>query len=319
MSDIDNHMIDSSYADHTLAQLCDVVAGCAAPYEDVSECIEDKAHAVCCVEGIDAAVGHLRRITTFFEQLEYKNDENCGDLAEVYVLIGELYQTVGDFAGSLSWFEKAIIVNDRYDVPYHGIAASYLRLGDDGRAIKSLLQEITVAPGNYYTYLLLADLYERDCEIERFQRILEALLERDPENIRALHKLIIHYERESPELDVGFLRERIIRSHRRNAKADLMIWACHMCRAGRHHEALVDLTHREKAAPGLSMVHLLKAYVYGELGQHAKKRESLRQFKLQNFGKTEIVRNKLTEFASIFGDAAARRLDQRLAAVRTAG
>ena len=56
---------------------------------------------------------------------------------------------------------KAVVVDDRYDVPYHSLAISCLNMGQTERAIRSLEQEIAVAPGNYYSYLLLADIFEK--------------------------------------------------------------------------------------------------------------------------------------------------------------
>ncbi len=302
-----------------LDELCELVINCAAPYEDVAEYIEDRAFAESCAGNLSGAVERLVRIADFFEQFELKNEEICGDLAEVCVLIGEMYQHSGEFERSLPWFEKAIIVNDRYDAPYHGIAASYLRLGNTEGAIRSLQQEILVAPGNYYSYLLLAELYEQRNEIDQFTHILEILLERDADNVRALHKLIVHYQRENPALNVNFLRERILRSRRKNAKLDLLIWVYHMCIAGKHREALSELIEREERSPNLSIIHLLKAFIFGDLGQFAKKRAELALFKEQNFGKGDIVRNKLTEFASVFGEDAAQNLDRSLSTVRPAG
>ena len=116
----------------------------------------------------DEVIEQLTRLCTFFENMEEKNEEVVRDLSDVYLLTGEFCQVGERFSDSVEWFKKAIVVDDNYDVPYHSLSSSYLNLGETSLAIKSLEQEIQVAPGNYYSYLLLADLYEKQ---ERYEQV----------------------------------------------------------------------------------------------------------------------------------------------------
>ena len=124
------------------------------------------------------------KVGRFFELMENKNEENCRDLADVYLLIGQIYQYNNSPQESVSWLSKAVVVDDRYDVPYHSLAISCLNMGQTERAIRSLEQEIAVAPGNYYSYLLLADIFEKEGRPVDVEDTLKKLLARDPENIR---------------------------------------------------------------------------------------------------------------------------------------
>ena len=80
-----------------------------------------------------------------------KNDENSRDLADVYILIGEICQYVNKFRESVEWFKKAAVVADRYAVPFHNLPAAYMELGDRESAVRSLEQEIFLEPGNYFS------------------------------------------------------------------------------------------------------------------------------------------------------------------------
>jgi len=44
--------------------------------------------------------------------------------------------------------------------PTHNLATAFIELGDNASAIRSLEQEISLEPGNYFSALRLADLYE---------------------------------------------------------------------------------------------------------------------------------------------------------------
>ncbi|MBD3393530.1 MAG: hypothetical protein GF418_15455 [Chitinivibrionales bacterium] len=304
---------------HTLAELCGMVVGMMHPYEDLAESIEDKAYAECEHDGFEEAKEQIRGIAAFFEQLENKSEENSRDLADVYVLLGEMHQCARLFRESEEWFEKAIVADDTYHAPYHSLAHSYLRRGEEKKAIKCWEQEIHVAPGNYYTYLLLADVYEKRGDANGFVRVLEGLLERDPDNIRALHRLIRHHERRNPELNVELLRRRLIGADSEFVKAELVIWTYHMCREKRFEEALWFLERREKDSLGLTVTHLLKAYIFGRLRHYTRKRRELSEFKCLSHGNENLMRTKLDEFRSVFGERATDRLAARLFVARPAG
>ena len=297
----------------SLKKLCELVSNYSYPYEDLAELIEDKGYEEC-MEGNDKEViQELIRLSTFFENIKNKNEENTRDLADVYLLTGEFCQGSDRVKDSISWFKKAIVVDDTYDVPYHSLATAFIGLGETEKAIKSLEQEINVAPGNYFTYLLLADLYEKLEKNDKVEEVLRSLLSRDSDNIQALHKLICFYERRNPELDMELLRRRLINADKELIKLDLVIWAYHMCREGRYEEAIAFLDKREEEFPGISITHLLKAYIYGCMRQYVNKRNELEQFKKLNHCREEFMRSKVDEFCKIFGEKACSRIRKRLA------
>ncbi len=314
----DTHTFDESFdaSRCTLAQLCNFVVTMEHPYEDLAEQIEDKAYAECENGGFYRAVGHIEHIAAFFEHLENKNEEVCRDLADVYVLLGEIHLCAGGHEESRTWFEKAIVVDDAYDVPYHSLANSFVYQGMHDEAIRCWEQEIRVAPGNYFTYLLLADMYEKQGNEKRFVEVLEALLERNPGNIRALHRLIQHHQLHNPTLNVELLRRRLITADHGLVKTELVIWTYHMCAEQKYEDALWFLDRREEDAPGLIITHLLKAHIYGRLRQYTKKKRELSEFRRLCHGRDDLMRTKLEEFRSVFGDGAAERLAARLAIAR---
>lgn len=306
----------ASPEEQTLAQLCELVASYESPFEDVADLIENRAFAQCQNGGADGVVEQLRELAAFFEEMENKNEENSRDQADIYVLIGEILQYHDDFAESIEWFRKAIAVNDRYSVPFHSLAISYRRLGDSKSAARCLEQELLLAPGNYFSYLLLADLYEEQGETQKTEEILKTLLERDPNNLQALHKIITHYERTDANLDVEFLRRRIAAIRKPFTKMEMMIWVYHICAERRYSDALRFLTKREKDSPEITIIHLLKAYVYGEMREFTKKKAELTAFQQKNSARQRFMLNKLEEFEHIFGPKITARLRRRLAISR---
>jgi tetratricopeptide (TPR) repeat protein len=303
---------DKSPSESTLSQLCSLVIAMKTPFEDLAEFIEDKSYEACDKGQIDKVVHQLRRLAEFFERMENKNEENCRDLADVYILIGEIYQCHEQFSDSVEWFKRATVVNDRYALPYHSLAVSFLRLRDLAGAAKSLEQEISLAPGNYYSYLMLADVYESQGEHDKSEEKLNKLLERDPNNVQALHRIIVHCEQEHPELEVELLRRRLISVRRNFNKVETAIWVYHMCRMKRYSEALQYLASRENESPDISIVHLLKAHIYGEMRQFTKKKSELVKFKSKNDGNDSYMGAKLKEFGDVFGEKAVARLSKRL-------
>ena len=296
-----------------LKKLCELVSNYSYPYEDLAELIEDKGYEECMEGNATEVIQALARLSNFFEQIENKNEENTRDLADVCLLAGEFCQCTDKNSDSVSWFKKAILVDDTYDVPYHSLAMAYISLGETIKAIKSLEQEINVAPGNYFTYLLLADMYEKKGKYDKVEEALRNLLSRDSDNIQALHKLICVYEKRNPELDMELLRRRLITADKELVKLDLIIWTYHMCRERRYEEAIAFLNNREEETPGISITHLLKAYIYGCMRQYVNKRNELEKFKKLNHGREEFMRSKVDEFCKIFGEKACTRIKKRLA------
>ncbi|HUI91872.1 MAG TPA: hypothetical protein VLX68_06440 [Chitinivibrionales bacterium] len=295
-----------------LPDLCKLVMDLSVPFEDLAEYVEDRTYALCAGGKCSDAVGELNRVASFFEAMEAKNEENCRDLADIYILIGEVNQYVGCFQESIEWFKKAAVVFDRYAVPYHNLASSYIELGDYKNAVRSLEQEILLEPGNYFSSLKLADLYEQQGEFKKEEECLENVLARNPENIQALHKLITHYERQQPHIDVKLLRKRLIAIGKVFSELEMVIRVYHLCMLQSFSEALEFLNTKIKDNPGMTILHLLKAFALGELRQYSKKRRELVEFKQHCHGKIEYMKSKLDEFEHIFGKKAVTRLGRIL-------
>jgi tetratricopeptide (TPR) repeat protein len=287
-----------------------MVQSCA--YDDVAEYVEDKVFHECDSGRQEQATAQLEKLAGYLELVENKNDEVDRVLADVYVLLGDVFMCAKKFEDGRQWFEKAIVVDDNFDVAYHSLADACLRLGDETAAIHCWKQEIHNAPGNYYTYLQLADLFEKREDYIEFVEILEHLLTRDQHNIRALHRLIRHHEIHNPELDVELLRRRLINADHELVKMELVIWTYHMCREERCKDALLFLQNHEQENSGLTLTHLLKAHIYGVLRQYSKKRQELADFKRLCNGNSDAMRQRLNEFSTVFGGNDADRLHIRL-------
>jgi tetratricopeptide (TPR) repeat protein len=296
----------------SLSELCGLVKNYMFPFEDVAEFIEDKIYSDSSNGESIAAVDELKLLTDFFELMPDKNEENCRDLADVYILIGELYQYTLKFKESIDWFKKAAIVSDRYAVPYHNLAVSYGELGDKINAIKCLEQEIALEPGNYFSILQLVDFYEQENAFDKAEECLKKILERNPDNVKALHKLILYYESRNPELDVELMRRRLIAIKKDFNEIEIVIRTYHLCREKRFDDAVAFLTGRINADPQASMLQLLKAHVCGEMHQFSKKKKTLIEFKKNCMGKTRFMENKLEEFGHVFGKKAVASLEKIL-------
>lgn len=311
-----NKTDDVKLEDCSLSQLCGLIASYSVAFEDASDFLEDKTYAFCTAGHFEVAKAELTKLARFFEEMPDKNDENSRDLADVYILIGEICQYVNKFRESVEWFKKAAVVADRYAVPFHNLAAAYLELGDRESAVRSLEQEIFLEPGNYFSALRLADLYETQGFNEKAEKCLEAILERNPDNIKALHKLITHYEEKHPEAGVELLRRRLLGIKKDFNEIETVIRTCHLCRDERFDDALKFISAQFVKAPSMTMLYLLRAYVLGEMHQYARKKRELIEFKKNCFGKIKFIENKLEEFAHIFGDKAASGLEKVLAVSR---
>jgi Tfp pilus assembly protein PilF len=214
------------------------------------------------------------------------------------------------FEESIEWIKKSIVVDDMYPVSYHSLAVSFQSIGDESLAIKSLEQEITVAPGNYYTYLLLADLYEKNGSFDKFEHVIRRLLDRDPNNIQGIHKLIRFCERS--QADVELLRRKLLSRTEGLNRIEAVIRAYHLLQTGQSEEAINFLADKSVASPDISITHLANAHIYGQTHQYSKQHQELSQFKRKNHGREDVIKIKLGEFASVFGNEAAQRLELKL-------
>jgi len=301
--------------ERTLAQLVSLVVLYGYPFEDLAELIEDRAYDVCEHSGSDChgTLRQLRRLAAFHEKGSGKGERRARNLADIYLLIGELYLYHDRARKSMRWFRKALRVRESYAAPYHSLALAQSNLGDHAAAARSLEEELIRAPENLYSYLMLAELYERLAEPERFEDALRRLLARDPENVQALHRLVRHYEQEQPGVDVELLRRRLLSVERDMSKAELVIWVYHMCRENRFVEALTALHRMEEKAADSPSIHLLKAAVYGEMRQFTRKKRELALFKRIASGSESVIRGELRQFEEVFGRSAVGKLSRRLA------
>ncbi len=296
----------------SLNSLCDAVLSLRTPYDDIAEQIEDAAYFEYEQNGPDHAIELLCGLANFFEGLRNKNEEVSRDLAQVYLLIGQIYLYAGKFEDSITWINNSIVVDDMYPVAYHSLALAFRSIGDESMSIKSLEQEIRVAPGNYYSYLLLADLYEKSGDFARFEDVLRRLLERAPNNIQGLHRLIRHCERGVGGVDVELLRRRLLENDSDLSRIEAVIRAYHLSRVGREHEAIAFLEAWGDDAPDVSINHLANAHIYGEMRLYSKRRRELSLFRIKNLAREDVMDIKIAEFASVFGEEAAEKIKRSL-------
>lgn len=284
-----------------LEDICKEVSNCVTPYDDVAEIIELKAYEMCENGHLQKAMDLLTTISDFFESLENKNEENCRNLADVYLLVGQMFQFAGKFNESITWFTKSIVVDDQYPVPYHNLAVSYEKLGKSDCAIRCLKQEICLAPGNYYSYLLLADLYKCRKMLDELEKCLHELLLRDPDNIMGLHRLIKHYEMRKVATDFPLLYNKIKSVNRNCNTTEWMIKVYYLCKEKKFSEALAVSELWQHAIPQTSLVHLVRAHIFGVQKKIHFRREEINRFLTKNRNDPEIINMKLAEFGSIFG------------------
>ena len=296
-----------------LTNLVELVIREERSYEDYAEQIEDKAFELCESGEITGAVEKLTAITCFFESLHDKNDEQCRDLADVYLLLGQIHQFAGLYNDSIPWFSKAAIVDDRYAAPFHSMAVSYVQLEQSENAIRCFEQELVLSPGNYYTYLLLADIYQKENRGMQVEDCLKRLLERNPENIQGLHSLIKHYERSDQTIDTSLLVRRLMGINRQLSRVEVVIKAYYFCREKRYTEVL-DFIDSWTGGSGeaVTITDLIKAHTYREMRQYKKSTQILQKFRIRNHGRYDIMLVKLQEFEVMFGSCAGNALRRRL-------
>jgi tetratricopeptide (TPR) repeat protein len=286
-----------------LARYSELVSNGLVPYEDCAEEIEGLSYSVC--EGADCflVMEHLSKIITFFEKLENKSEEQSRDLADVYLLTGQLYQFKNLYEESINWFRKAVVVDDQYTVSYHNIALSYIKLGEIEGAIRSLVQEVIFSPGNYYSYLILADLYERTQRFDEAEQCLKQLLERDPDNIQGLHRLIKFYRIINPQADVQLLVRRLLQIKKTFTTVESMIRIFYLCDLGRITDAHSFLRLWEHSSSRDPLVHLAAAYIFEKTSNISQMNQEIGLFKNSILKRgIETLRLKVKEFEAIVGN-----------------
>jgi len=296
----------------SLRKLCDMLVSCKYPYEDMAELIEDKAYEECERGRLKNALKELYRVASFFEYLENKNEENSRDLADVYLLIGQIYQFTEHFEESIQWFSKAVVVDDQYPEPYHCLAISFYKQKNHSDAIKSLETELMLEPGNYYSYLFLADLYELENRQQDIEIILKELLERDIENIQGLHRLIQYYENSELEIKTTLLIKRLLNINKKFSEAEILIRSFYLYRLGKIQETLIFLDSWLHMEPHLTVIHLIRAYLFDNLSNHSDRFRELTLFRKKNRDSDCILKSKIEEFASVYGKSASNQINNWL-------
>jgi tetratricopeptide (TPR) repeat protein len=291
----------------TLAELCNFVVTCAYPFEDLKERIAERAFELC-QKNPSSVFKQLTSLVAFFESLEQKNEENLRDLADACILIGEIYQALERHADGIAWLEKAVLIDDQYPELYIDLARSYTALGIEDKAIRSLEQEIRLAPGNYFPYLRLAELYAKENRFSDMESCLQKLLKRDPDNIQALHMLIEHYQREDPSADIHFLRSRLLSVTGRLNHRELLLWAFHLCQEGRYGTAVRKLCALQTGPDSDPALHLVCAHLYGLMKKQDEKAQELRNFESRTRAAGARQKSKLDEFRALFGNHATQEL-----------
>ena len=295
-----------------LHSLCQPVLAGKVAFSELAEQIENAVFEEVHSGGFGKACKQMAELAAFFEKIAAKSEDDVRSLLEIYLLIGEACQLDNKFEESVEWFKKAIIVDDRDSLPYHELATSYASLDDVASAIKCLEQELLVAPGNYYTYLRLADLYAQENQPDSVEHTYRRLLERDPANVIALHKLILFYLHDDPNAEIHFLRKRLTTSDRVLNKNEVMIWVYHMCEDKKYTEALRYLDSRTGDSGINSVLPLLQAHIYFLSGNYSRKRTALMEFKQYHHGNHQFMEYVLKLFTDVFGSSAAEKLFKRL-------
>jgi len=286
-------------------------------YSDLAEYIETRAYEEWKRGKFEAAIKELQKITTFLENLGNKNEENTQDLSEVYLLIGQLYQYAEWFGESIDWFSKSVLADDGNSLPYHCMAVSYLKTYNYQNAIRCFEQELAIDEGNYFTYLKLSELYDREGKPEQSEESLKRLLTRDPENMQGLHRLIRHYEKYNPSIDVTLLRKRLLGITAKHTWTNAVIRAYHLCAEKRHAEALDFLTkwqcdNNGNASP---VTHLVKMALYDVLKNDRDLKQEAAAFIGECRMRQQVMHEHFEEFVALFGESFAAHVKQKLRAI----
>jgi hypothetical protein len=91
-----------------------------------------------------------------------------------------------------------------------------------------------------------------------------------------------------------------------------VIRAYHLAQSGREREAAEFLEAWGEEAPDVSINHLANAHIYGQMGLHSKKRREMSLFRIKNHAREDVMKIKIAEFASVFGEEAAEKIKRSL-------
>jgi tetratricopeptide (TPR) repeat protein len=298
---------------HFLVSL--VITGKQA-YSDLAEYIETRAYEEWKRGKFERAIDELQKIAVFIEMIENKNEENALDLAEVYLLIGQLYQYAEWYPESIEWLSKSVLANDGNSLPYNCMAVSYLKTGNFHNAIRCFEQEIAIDEGNYFTYLKLSELYAREGKLEKSEECLKKLLNRDPENIQGLHQLIRHYEKYNPAINVSLLRKRLLGNTAKHTWTTAAIRAYHLQAEKRTVEAIdfISTWQMENTGKSSPVIRLVKTVLFDELNRDRELKTEIVAFIDECRSRQQVMREFIEEFSALFGEPFSTRLKQRLRA-----
>jgi len=279
---------------------------------DVFEAIEEQAYMLCEAGEFEYVAETLANVAAFYESFEYKNEEIVRDLVDLYILIGEIFQFHQEYQVSLIWFHKASVIDDRNPASYHAMAISHEHMRNVPAMIKCLQYEVCIAPGNYHSYLLLSQKQLLVGDLDGAENTLKLLLERNPDNIDALHQLICVYELQPETVDCRFLRKRIIGRQSPQTLHEKLILSYHLCCMQQFERALHMMQLHSMQYPEHCIVSLVIAHIYGEAGYSGKKRETLALFRKHTIHRPVMAKSAIEEFEQIFGTAARENLLKRL-------
>ncbi len=282
----------------TLSSYKKKICSFTAPYSDCKEAFEDCAYLSCESNGFEHTVDAVEMVAHVFELIEDKNEEIIRDLSHIYTLIGDLYQFAGKSVESIEWFEKAIAADDRNPIPYQSIAASFIKIGNTDKAIQSLIQEISLDPTDYSSYLVLSNHYVHKGKVAEARSCIEKLLDRDAENMRGLHMLvrICELTRE----DSRFLTMRILSIIKHYDKKELIIRLWYL--AGENQFLFKNtLAEAYQKYPTEPLFTILEQYVDTIVAKDSKNLAQGDYATKNHIVSPAILEKKKLEFSELFG------------------
>lgn len=292
----------------TLQYLCDSILKCTMDYSAISVHIENKAYEEWKAGHATLAIEQLKRVIGFLDRPANKNDQAKKDLADVYFLIGQLCQYSGLYADSIDWLSKSVFVDDGISLSYHSIAESYIKTGDIHQAARSFERELSLDEGNYFTYLELAGIYDRDNEPDKAEECLRKLLVRDPDNMQGIHQLIMHYEKNNPSINVKLLIKRLLTINKKFSWMEAAIRSCYLYKMNKNGDAVDFLSSWELENQMSPVLLCAKAYIYVRLKNVRQRRREITRFKELCKDRQDVIAGYINEFRNVFGDVAAEKI-----------
>ena len=111
------------------------------------------------------------------------------DDATAYLLLGELDLSEQNFPAARNNFLKAIKRDRSLEAAYRNLANLYLRDGEDEKAEKLLGGGLAANPDNVYIATALASVYERTRQYDKAIELYESLLHKNPDLVIAKNNL----------------------------------------------------------------------------------------------------------------------------------